>query len=351
MNYVYLLLLHLAAAIGVFVFLRLKAPAAPLVGAMVGVIALYLLVDVSISYPPVLRILVQVLSGLVIGMRFSASDVAVLKRMLAPVLLLIALVVTINIGFSFIMFSATDLSYITSLFATGLGGVSDLAIIAPEFGADMEQVAILQLSRMVSVIILFPPIITRMIARQNRRAGVVEPPTSPNKERYGWGMDFWLTLACATAGGVLFTLLRVPAGGILGAIIATALWNILTGRGETPFMMKDFAQGMAGAYIGSGLTLATILQLQTLFIPYLVMLIEIFVTAYVGAFLFRKIFKYDWPTALICSAPGGVQVMGLISADLGLEPPKIVLLHTVRIITALMTLPLFGTIVLRYVGL
>lgn len=351
MNWLYLLLLHLAAGAGALILLRLKAPAAPLVGAMLGVLVFYLFFDVPVSYPPLLQLSVQIFSGLIIGMRFSASDVAVLKRMAAPVLLLVALVVAINIGFSFVMFSVTDLPYITSLFTTGLGGVSDLAIIAPEFGADMQQVAILQLARMVSVIIIFPPIIKRMIQRRNRREGLGADKSAAAPQSYGWKADFWLTLLCAAIGGVLFSFLRVPAGGILGSIVGTALWNILSGRGQTPLAMKDFAQGMAGAYIGSGLTVATIMQLQILFIPYLVMLAEIFFTAYVGAYLFVKIFKYDWPTALICCAPGGIQVMGLISADLGLEPPKIVLLHTVRILTALMTIPLIASLLAPYVGL
>jgi uncharacterized membrane protein AbrB (regulator of aidB expression) len=34
--------------------------------------------------------------------------------------------------------------------------------------------------------------------------------------------------------------------------------------------------------------------------------------------------------------------MGLIGADLGLDPPKIVLMHTVRILATLTTLPVIA---------
>ncbi len=343
MHVLLLLSLHLAAALGAFLLLRINAPAAALVGSMFGVVIFFVVTSLEVAYPPALRLVAQVLSGLIIGMRFSRRDVQTLKTMGGPALLLLALITVVNLSFSFFMFEATEFSYMTSLFTTGLDGVSDLALIATDFGADMEQVALLQLFRLVTVVVVFPPLIKAMLGSKISALGPtgVKAAAPEKKIRYT-SIKFVSTVAAAFAGGITFNALHIPAGGILGSIITTALWNILTTQGGTPASMKSVAQTMAGAYIGSNLTVATLLQIKLLFVPYLILVVEIFVTAYLGAWLLARLFKFDWPTALFCAAPGGIQVMGLIGEDLGLDPPKIVLLHTVRILGALTIVPILA---------
>lgn len=342
MNLLLLILLHLAAILGALLLLRFNAPAAALVGSMFGVVIFFVATSYEVTYPVQLRLFAQILSGLIIGMRFNRRDLDTLKTMVGPVLLVLILIVVVNLSFSIFMFEATDFNFMTALFTTGLGGVSDLALIATDFGADMEAVALLQLFRLVTVVIIFPPLIKGMLASKSPALKVKEKEQHPEKGVRYTSTAFLTTLGAACIGGVLFDALHVPAGGILGSIITTALWNILTTKGGSPSSMKSVAQMMAGAYIGSNLTIATLLQIKVLFVPYLVLVIEIFVFAYLGAWLFTRLFKFDWPTALFCAAPGGIQVMGLIGEDLGLDPPKIVLLHTVRILGTLTILPLLA---------
>ena len=54
----------------------------------------------------------------------------------------------------------TKLDLTTSLFASAPGGVSDMAIIASELGADPAKVAALQTLRLIVVIVLFPTLVT-----------------------------------------------------------------------------------------------------------------------------------------------------------------------------------------------
>ncbi len=328
-----LLLLHLIALGGGLLLMRLKAPAGALVGSMFAVVLFFVVTGIELTYYPVLRIVAQVLSGMVIGLGFSRSNLAMLKQMVKPLLLLVASMVVVNITFAFIMYGVTPLDLNTSLFATGLGGVADLALIAIDFKADMEVVALLQLSRLVTVVLLFPPIIRSLLGHS------IKVSIAPREaKRPLWGR-FGITLVVAFVGGLLFSLLKVPAGGILGAIFATALLNILTTRGGAPAFMKPLAQILVGVYIGSNLTVATLMELQLLLIPYLIMVAEIFAMAFLGAFLFTKFFNFDWPTALFCAAPGGIQVMGLIGEEYGIDGPKIVVMHTMRIFGTLLLLP------------
>jgi membrane AbrB-like protein len=337
--------MHIAGGLGAYLLIRLRVPTAALIGSMLGVVVFTLTTRLSIDYPPQMRLAAQVLSGVVIGMRFSRSDLSVLKTMAGPVGVLLVSMVIINTSFGVIMSWTTSLTFMTSLFAAGLGGVADLALIATDFGADMDKVALLQLFRLTTVILVFPPLIKGMLAAKAKNSEAQEPPLQKKApvERTK-PLHFALTLLCALAGGALFSSLHIPAGGILGAIVATALLNINTTKAATPPWMRSFAQIIAGGYIGSAIGIEELSQLQVLFIPYLVLVVEIFAMAYLAAFLLTRLFGFDWPTALFCAAPGGVYVMGLIGEDLGLEPPKIVLMHTVRIMASLALLPILATL-------
>ncbi|HPZ16527.1 MAG TPA: AbrB family transcriptional regulator [Sphaerochaeta sp.] len=176
MNLLLLILLHLAAILGALLLLRIKAPAAALIGSMFGVVIFFVVTPFEVAYPPQLHFFAQVLSGLIIGMRFSRRDLHTLRAMAKPAILLFALVVITNVSFALLMFRVADFNFMTALFSTGLGGVSDIALIATDFGADMEPVALLQLFCMVTVVIAFPPLIKGMLSPH--RGGIERQRTS-----------------------------------------------------------------------------------------------------------------------------------------------------------------------------
>lgn len=111
----------------------------------------------TVDYPMNLRVVMQVLSGLVIGRRFTRSDVRALKTMFVPAIILVVSMLTINWIFGYIIASFSELDLVTALFVAAPGGVSNLALIAIDFGATMEHVALLQLFRFVFVVLAFPP--------------------------------------------------------------------------------------------------------------------------------------------------------------------------------------------------
>jgi len=101
-------------------------------------------------------------------------------------------------------------------------------------------------------------------------------------------------------------------------------------------------QIFAGTYIGSKITAQTFLEIDILFAPALILTVELFVMAFLTAYILHKACKMDWATALFSSTPGGIQEMGLISDELGLQTPKIVLMHTFRILAVLGVLPVLA---------
>lgn len=346
MNLLLLVLLHVVGAIGGLLLKRLRLPAGALVGAMLSVMLFNSVSTVLPSYPHALRVVVQIISGLVIGTRFSRSDVRSLKTMAAPVIVLITVLLFTNLVFAFAMEEMTSLSFMTSFFACAPGGVSDLALVATDFGAVMEQVALLQLFRLVLVIIVFPPMIRSMLKIKNS-ANTLHLPKMQEKHTHAKGAAYFLmTISCALAGGLLLYMLNIPAGPILGAIVAVAALNIGSAKAYYPRSTKVLVQIFAGTYIGSKISVQTFMEVDILLLPALILTVELFVMAFLTALILNKVCKMDWATALFSSTPGGIQEMGLISDELGLQTPKIVLMHTFRILAVLGALPflagLFG---------
>ena len=344
MSLVYLITIHLVGLGGGLLLRRTRVPAGALIGALLSVMIYNSFFEPSTPYPGSLRIFIQILSGLVIGTRFTREDIKTLRSMILPVIILVVTLLATNVIFAYLMERTTSLSFMTSFFACAPGGVSDLALVATDFGAVMEHVALLQLFRLISVIIIFPPMIRWMlridsVPAEASSCAIPKPEIRVSKR-------FYLpTLLAALLGGITFYLMNIPAGPILGAIIAVAVLNLATDSASYPKLLKVLVQVFAGSYIGSRITIQTLTEIQLLLLPALILMVELFFMAFVTAYILHKICRLDWATALFSSTPGGIQEMGLISDELGLETPKIVLMHTFRILAVLGVLPLIAGII------
>jgi uncharacterized membrane protein AbrB (regulator of aidB expression) len=160
-------------------------------------------------------------------------------------------------------------------------------LVAADFGATMEHVALLQLFRLISVIIIFPPMIRKMLPPSERVLAPKKIQTSereekPNKQS---GLSYLVSIATAFAGGVSFVMLGVPAGAILGSIFAIALLNLATDGAAYPAPLKPMVQIFAGCYIGSKVTFQTLAEGNVLLLPALILLAELFVMAFLTAFV------------------------------------------------------------------
>ena len=63
-------------------------------------------------------------------------------------------------------------------------------------------------------------------------------------------LEILLSMTVAAIGSVLFIKLKVPAGALVGALIATSLLKITTGIGLMPREVKIAVQIIAGAFVG-----------------------------------------------------------------------------------------------------
>lgn len=157
-NKINMVLTIAVAMAGGFIGYKLGIPAGTVIFAMISVALLGIFT--GRNYMPVpLRITIQIVAGALIGSGMSYADIISLKGILLPVIMLVIGLMIMNILIGIVLYKICKLDLPTALFAAAPGGVTDMAIIAQELGANAPKVAVLQLVRLISVIAIFPIII------------------------------------------------------------------------------------------------------------------------------------------------------------------------------------------------
>lgn len=347
----YLVLTHVVGGIGGYWGNKKKIPAGVMIGALLAIALMNTVVGYAAEYPPNLRVMVQILSGLVIGSRFRKKDINELRKMGKPILILLIMMFTFTIVFSLLMHSISGLSFMTSLFSCAPGGMSDLTLIAVDFGASTDKVMLLQLFRFLVVVIFFPNIIKKLYLKEPAvTLSINESEVEEEKEKPAFTphitkdklTKFAISLAASTAGALLLRTVGVPAGAIIGAILGTILLSVATDLLSYPSFIKVLSRVLAGCYVGSQISRATWAALGELIVPMLIMAIEVFVMSFATAYLLSKFTGMNKATALFCCTPGGITEMGLIADELGLDTPKIVLMHSFRLISVICLIPVLA---------
>lgn len=340
----YLLLAHCVAAAGGLLAKLRKVPAGAMLGAM-GAAAVLGMFMGDIVYPSNLRTAVQICSGIIIGCRFSRSDLIELRKIAKPACILIVMLLVWDTIFALLMARFTSVDLMTALFSCAPGGVTDLALIAVDFGANTETVTLLQLCRFVFVLLFFPPFLKHRHlkgaprpAQADTAADLPQSESQPLPLKTQW-LRTLFSLCAGTAGGLLLRVLGMPAGAIVGAIIATTLANVTTQKIFLFGWLKTVVQICAGCYVGSQVTLHTVLSAGTLLVPMLIVVACALVMAFATSWIIRRISKMELSTSLFSCIPGGIAEMGLIAEEMGLDTPKIVVMHTCRVILTICVMP------------
>jgi|SRR5690554_35808 len=161
-------------------------------------------------------------------------------------------------------------------------------------------------------------------------------------------MKLITTVVIAILGGLLGHKLRIPAGGILGAMMAVGVYNLLGKEAYLPANIGVAAQIMAGAIIGLRVNKATILGLKDMLIPSVIIVFGVLLTSLVIGFVISKFSDMSLATCLFASAPGGITEITLASGDFGADTAKVALLQSLRLVSVIAILPNALRVLLRF---
>lgn len=334
--------------IGGITALKLNVPAGAMIGSMV-ITAVFNVITGKAFMPQDVKIITQIATGAFIGAGIKLKDVIDLKKMIKPAMIMVPSMIILDIIIGLIMYKTTDLDLVTSLFACAPGGIVDMSLISSDLGADSSKVALLQMIRLSTVLIIFPSMIKLISSRsiikkefdQNEQDEMNDDENikviQSKKEKY---KNLGITSIIALISGWIGYNLKIPAGAMTFSMLTVGALNIFSGKGYMPLNIRRLTQVFAGILIGERMTYRDIVALKTIIIPAFILIAGIIVVNLCIGIFISKFTGLEMINSLLASAPGGMSDMALIAKDLGGDAPKVTVLQLVRYICVIAFYPI-----------
>jgi membrane AbrB-like protein len=149
-----------------------------------------------------------------------------------------------------------------------------------------------------------------------------------------------MALMFGSVGGAICYWLHIPLPWTLGSVCAAAL---LSARGERWLMPRSarlLTRPLVGVVAGSAFTPEIASAALHWWDAVLAVVGFSIVTTLLGNFFFRTAGRFDRATAFFASSPGGLGEMTMLGGMLGGDMRRLVLVHVVRIVVTVFSIPL-----------
>ncbi len=356
-----LLLLFLLGSIGWALLAPVKVPAAALLGTILVVGTLRMSGFPLPLAPDFFSLAVQIFLGLFVGSKVTRNTVTQLRAMIPPALLIVFWALTLVFGMGYFISRITYLDPVTAILSSSVGGLPEMTVIGLDTNADVPAMITIKLIRMLATIFMFPFLVKFVVKNDGPDKDTLSPdPTSAQKET-GNAVNNKLTLqkalnmireldsksifnsirlnlfslAIASAGGLLFINLGVPAGGMVGSMFFVASASLLRAPIITP-APKAFGFMLVGVglMVADSLTPETIDTFLTdgIIVPIIISTSLVFLSSFLVAYLIHRLFYWDFTTSFLAAAPGGFTIMTTLALKYNKDPFKVSILHLCRLL-------------------
>jgi len=276
----------------------------------------------------------RLLLGTVVGAAYGPDVIAPLKGALLPMVVLIAIIVGLGLGLGWALARFTRLDAATALISVVPGGLPAMVAMAGEMGADATVVAAIHFSRLITILVAVPalvPLLAATPARATVTASLIE------------SVGLWRTMA-AVAGGLIGGLLAlrvgIPAGDMLGPILAIGGANLLgAGLGPLAGGFRQVAMLLIGTAVGAQMSRESLRRLRQVALPAAAVIVVIITVGLLLGWGLSLATPLDLATALLSSVPGGASTMPAVAHDLGGDMRLVAALHLTRQLVVFILLP------------
>lgn len=316
---------------------------------MVGVgLLLAVLGFPEVGAPPPLNQMLQILVGVLVGLRISRDSLAAGTRTLFPAAVLAAVFLLSGLAAAGATVALTGMSPVTALFAAAPGGLTEMATIGTGLGADGPAVAAVHLSRLLLVIFAANLFLSRSLTRHSAPEGPSSRNDGPGPRDSGAVFRFTLIASAGLLGGALgLALTPLPAGGVLGALAGSGVARVSV-RGAVPERWFDLlVQVSGGGIIGLGLSAEFFETLFQLAGAALIVNATQMLAWAVAAYLLVRAFRFDPETATFAAAPGGMGILLSITGETDANLVRVAFTHLFRLSATIVVVPLLVAAVLQ----
>lgn len=288
-------------------------------------------------FPEALRNGFVVVIGVMIGGLFTAELLARLPGWWPGVLGVIAYALAAQVAAYALLRRLGRFDRVTAWFAASPGGLIENIVMGEALGGDRRAIAALQFLRIVIVIFALPFGFSLWVGHAVGSAGGAALDGGKGATEL---LDLALLAATGIGGFLAGRALRVPAGHMIGPILASAALH-LSGAVTTqpPALAIVVAQVVIGSSLGArfaGLAPATLRRLVGLALAMgaLMLALALAFSAALAPLTDESAALY-----LMAFAPGGVIEMGLIALTLGANPVFVTTHHIIRIFATVFLTP------------
>src|SRR5215204_131506 len=349
-------------AVGAYLGHRLPIPAGVLLGTLVGVGAVsvggLLLGLPQLPLPPGSRGLLQVMLGMMVGLRMSRESLRSGMHALAPAFLIAAIVIPTAFVCALIATPLTSISLVTAIFAAAPGGLVEMSLMGMSFGADGAGVATVQLIRLLVALAAIDVLLYWFRSRNKSEADPDEQEEDQDKEQddapakkteYKEDLqNFGVAAPWGILGGVIGLISQVPAGGIIGALIGSVAFRLSLGRDVPIEKFRVVVQVLGGTVIGLEISSSFFSEFARLAVAgTLIIAIQMLIWL-ATSWLLVKLFRYDLSTSALASSPGGLSGVVPAADEAGADAVVVTFMHLVRLGTIVVTVPLLVALIFGF---
>ena len=150
-----------------------------------------------------------------------------------------------------------------------------------------------------------------------------------------------LTVLAGLGLGLLALGTRIPAAPLVGALLGASLVSLIPHLPTVhwPTGTRTMLEIAVGIVIGSGLTATTLQEMRNLWRPALLITLALLAAGIVVGWWSSRLLGINLVVGILGAAPGGLTGMTLAGEELGVGA-TVATLHTVRLVTVLVVMPL-----------
>ncbi len=138
-------------------------------------------------------------------------------------------------------------------------------------------------------------------------------------------------------GAVLGYRIKVPAGGLAGAIAGVGIGNALLGfpLEEAPPGASQLLQILVGILVGLRVSRSSLRLGVRALVPASLLAVALIVAGLLSALLAANLTSIDLLTAMFAAAPGGITEMSAVGASFGADGASVATVHLTRLLLAI----------------
>jgi len=326
---------------GGLIFWLIGLPAPWLAGSMMAAIVA-VFSNVRVGMPDWLRAVAFIFLGIQTGTAVSWDTVDRAVHWPLSIAFLCLTVVAVTWACTAYYIRRSNWDPATALFASLPGALSLTLLLASGTKADMRRVTIAQCIRLLFLVAALPSVITWLSPAE---------PVLVVTQEIGSIRDILLLLAVSTAAGYALEWLRVPAGLMLGPMLASAALE-LSGliAGTAPAAILIPANVVLGVMIGARFSHFTFTEFREALVEGFSGFLIALVIAMAGAGIAAYFSGLPFALTLLAFSPGGLDAMTIMAFSLNLDPAYVGAHQMARYLGLALLMPAATAYVLRRMG-